>query len=61
VARTLLIVTALIETPIGVTLLGSPAPVVALLLGVSLEAAGAAQREQRSASDAAHDELAGAR
>ena len=38
VARTLLIVTALIETPIGVTLLGSPAPVVALLLGVSLEA-----------------------
>ena len=39
--RTLLIVTALVETPIGVMLLVSPAPVVALLLGVSLEAAAA--------------------
>src|SRR6185503_1213884 len=38
VLRTLLIVTALLETPIGVMLLVSPAPVVALLLGVSLEA-----------------------
>jgi hypothetical protein len=38
VARTLLIVTALVETPIGVMLLVSPAPVVALLLGVSVEA-----------------------
>ena len=38
VARTLLIVTALVEAPIGVMLLVSPAPVVALLLGVSLEA-----------------------
>jgi hypothetical protein len=39
--RTLLIVTALVETPTGVMLLVSPAPVVALLLGVSLEAAAA--------------------
>jgi hypothetical protein len=38
VARTLLVVTALVETPIGVMLLVSPAPVVALLLGVSVEA-----------------------
>jgi hypothetical protein len=38
VLRTLLIVTALLETPIGVMLLVSPVPVVALLLGVSLEA-----------------------
>jgi len=38
VLRTLLIVTALLETPIGVMLLVSPASVVALLLGVSLEA-----------------------
>jgi hypothetical protein len=38
VARTLLIVTALVETPIGLMLLVSPAPVVALLLGVSLDA-----------------------
>ena len=34
----LLIATALVETPIGVMLLVLPAPVVALLLGVSLEA-----------------------
>ena len=38
VARTLLIVTALVETPIGVMLLVSPALVVAFLLGVSLDA-----------------------
>ncbi len=38
VLRTLLIVTALVETPIGVMLLVSPALVVALLLGVSLDA-----------------------
>ena len=38
VARTLLIVTALVETPIGVMLLLSPARVVAFLLGVSLDA-----------------------
>jgi hypothetical protein len=38
VARTLLIVTALVETPIGVMLLVSPALVVTFLLGVSLGA-----------------------
>ena len=38
VARTLLIVTAFVETPIGSMLLVSPAPVVALLLGASLDA-----------------------
>jgi hypothetical protein len=38
VARTLLIATALVETPIGVMLLVSPALVVAILLGVSLDA-----------------------
>jgi hypothetical protein len=38
VARTLLIVTALVETPIGLMLLVSPALVVAFLLGVSLDA-----------------------
>jgi hypothetical protein len=38
VARTLLIVTALVETPIGLMLLVSPARVVAFLLGVSLDA-----------------------
>ncbi len=38
VARTLLIVTALVETPIGLMLLGSPSLVVAFLLGVSLDA-----------------------
>ena len=38
VARTLLIVTALVETPIGLMLLVSPAVVVAFLLGVSLDA-----------------------
>jgi len=37
-ARTLLIVTVLVETPIGVMLLASPALVVAFLLGVSLDA-----------------------
>ena len=36
--RTLLIVTALVETPIGLMLLVSPALVVALLLGVPLDA-----------------------
>ena len=38
VARKLLIVTALAETPIGLMLLFSPARVVALLLGASLDA-----------------------
>ena len=38
VARTLLIVTALVETPIGLMLLVSPALVVAFLLGASLDA-----------------------
>jgi hypothetical protein len=38
VARTLLMVTALVETPIGLMLLVSPALVVAFLLGVSLDA-----------------------
>ena len=38
VARTLLIVTALVETPIGLMLLVSPALVVAILLGASLDA-----------------------
>ena len=38
VARTLLIVTALVETPIGLMLLLSPALVVAFLLGASLDA-----------------------
>jgi len=38
VGRTLLIVTALVETPIGLMLLVSPALVVALLLGVPLDA-----------------------
>jgi hypothetical protein len=38
VTRTLLIVTALVETPIGLMLLVSPALVVALLLGVPLDA-----------------------
>jgi hypothetical protein len=38
VARTLLIVTAFVETPIGLMLLVSPALVVAFLLGVSLDA-----------------------
>ena len=38
VARTLLIVTALVEAPIGLMLLVSPALVVALLLGASLDA-----------------------
>ena len=37
-ARTLLIVTALVETPIGLMLLVSPALVVAFLLGSSLDA-----------------------
>ena len=37
-ARTLLIVTALVETPIGLMLLSSPALVVAFLLGASLDA-----------------------
>jgi len=37
-ARTLLIVTAIVETPIGVMLLLSPALVVAFLLGASLDA-----------------------
>jgi hypothetical protein len=37
-ARTLLIVTASVETPIGVLLLLSPALVVAFLLGASLDA-----------------------
>ena len=37
-ARTLLIVTALVETPIGLMLLVSPALVAAFLLGVSLDA-----------------------
>jgi hypothetical protein len=38
VARTLLMVTALVETPIGVMLLVSPALVVPFLLGASLDA-----------------------
>jgi hypothetical protein len=38
VARTLLMVTALVETPIGLMLLVSPALVVAFLLGVPLDA-----------------------
>jgi hypothetical protein len=38
VARTLLIVTALVETPLGLMLLLSPALVASLLLGVSLDA-----------------------
>jgi hypothetical protein len=38
VARKLLIVTALVETPIGLMLLLSPALVVAFLLGASLDA-----------------------
>jgi hypothetical protein len=38
VARTLLMVTAFVETPIGLVLLVSPALVVAFLLGVSLDA-----------------------
>ena len=38
VARKLLIVTALVETPIGLMLLASPALVVPFLLGSSLEA-----------------------
>jgi hypothetical protein len=38
VARTLLMVTAWVETPIGLMLLVSPAVVVAFLLGVSLDA-----------------------
>ena len=38
VARTLLIVTALVETPIGLMLLLSPALVVPFLLGTSLDA-----------------------
>ncbi len=38
VARTLLIVTALVEAPIGLMLLVAPALVVAFLLGVSLDA-----------------------
>jgi hypothetical protein len=38
VARTLLIVTALVETPIGLMLLASPSLVVAFLLGASLDA-----------------------
>ena len=38
VARTLLMVTAFVETPIGLMLLVSPALVVASLLGVSLDA-----------------------
>ena len=38
VARTLLIVTAVVETPIGLMLLVAPALVVAFLLGVSLDA-----------------------
>jgi len=38
VAKTLLMATALIETPIGVMLLVSPALVVSLLLGASLDA-----------------------
>ena len=37
-AKTLLIVTALAETPVGVTLLLSPTLVAGLLLGVSLDA-----------------------
>lgn len=37
-ARTLLIVTALVEAPIGLMLLVSPALVIAFLLGVSLDA-----------------------
>ena len=37
-ARTLLIVTALVETPIGLMLLGAPSLVVGFLLGVSLDA-----------------------
>src|SRR6187431_2808077 len=37
VARTLLIVTALVETPIGLMLLVSPPLVAGLLLGVSLD------------------------
>jgi hypothetical protein len=37
-ARTLLIVTAVVETPTGVMLLLSPALVVALLLGASIDA-----------------------
>ena len=37
-AKTLLMATALIETPIGVMLLVSPALVVSLLLGASLDA-----------------------
>src|SRR6476661_2106541 len=38
VARTLLMVTALVETPIGLMLLLSPALVVEFLIGVSLDA-----------------------
>jgi len=38
VAKKLLIVTALAETPIGLMLLVSPTPVVAFLLGASLDA-----------------------
>jgi len=38
VARTLLVVTAVVETPIGVMLLISPALVVMFLLGASLDA-----------------------
>jgi hypothetical protein len=38
VARTLLMVTAFVETPIGLMLLVSPALVFAFLLGVSLDA-----------------------
>ena len=38
VARKLLIVTALVETPVGLMLLLSPALVIALLLGASLDA-----------------------
>ena len=38
VAKKLLIVTALVETPIGLLLLFSPALVVSLLLGASLDA-----------------------
>jgi hypothetical protein len=38
VARTLLMVTAFVETPIGLMLLVSPALVAAFLLGVSLDA-----------------------
>ena len=47
VARNLLIVTALVETPIGVTLLLSPALVAGLLLGASLDAPAASDRRPR--------------